>query len=46
VKASNPDYSILPYNTEVEQVIELQELVGAACVFYSNSRVLRTGFQS
>jgi hypothetical protein len=33
VKASNPDYSILPTNTEVEQVIELQELVGAACVF-------------
>jgi hypothetical protein len=35
-KTKNPDCMILPRKADTEQLIEVLELVGAACVFYGN----------
>jgi hypothetical protein len=35
-KTENPDCLILPCKADTEQLIEVLELVGAACVFYGN----------
>ncbi|XP_046641964.1 protein fem-1 homolog C-like isoform X2 [Daphnia pulicaria] len=43
-KTKNPDCIILPQHADTEQLIEVLELVGAACVFYGNLSDRRYGW--
>ncbi|XP_046448906.1 uncharacterized protein LOC124197462 isoform X2 [Daphnia pulex] len=43
-KTKNPDCMILPQDADTEQLIEVLELVGAACVFYGNAKDRRYGW--
>jgi hypothetical protein len=43
-KTKNPDCMILPQDADTEQLIEVLELVGAACVFYGDAKARRYGW--
>jgi hypothetical protein len=43
-KTKNPDCMILPRKADTEQLIEVLELVGAACVFYGDAKARRYGW--
>ncbi|EFX87887.1 hypothetical protein DAPPUDRAFT_221111 [Daphnia pulex] len=43
-KTKNPDCLILPRDADTEQLIEVLELVGAACVFYGNASARKYGW--